>query len=375
VEITPRKGVLSGAIDADVHPNLRHGIQDLAPYLDEAWARRLGLDRRTGWGGSIPGMQVDLPVSHYTNIGGSMRLDAIPPEGGPPGSDPGFVVEDLLDRFQYGAAILTSGTGLSISGYSDAGVGAAVATAQNRWLEKEWLEFDDRFKGSIIVGPRDPASAVEEIERWAGDPRMVQVYIPNLDGIRLGTRHFWPIFEAAEHFGLPIAVHPGGETAGVNGHMSAVGPPSYYFEYHSSHGQIYQAQLISLVAEGVFERFPKLMAVFIETGYAWLIEVMWRLDQKWHAVKDEVPWLTRLPSEYIREKVRVASQPMYEPSEPRHLEYLLEMIHADELLCFSSDYPHWDTDDPVRATSSIPAKLRRKVMIDTPAALYGLEQA
>jgi predicted TIM-barrel fold metal-dependent hydrolase len=300
-----------------------------------------------------------------------MRLDAIPPTGGPPGSDPAFVIEDLVDRFGLAAAILNGQPGLFFGGFPDPDVARVLSSAHNEWLAAEWLDYDPRFKGSIVVGPRDPASAVEEIARWASHPSMVQVYLPTCN-IRLGDRHFWPIFEAAEHYGLPVCVHPGGEGIGVNEGLFPIGPPTYYFEFHASLSLPYQAQLISLIGAGVFERFPDLKVVFCEGGFAWLIETVWRLDQKWHALRDDVPWLSRLPSEYVRDHVRVTSQPMYEPARKEHLHHLLEMVDASDILCFSSDYPHWDTDDPVKALSVIPAALRQRMMQDTPRALYNL---
>lgn len=362
----------SGAIDTDVHPNFRDGMRDLAPYMDPVWVKRLGIGGQGVHGGRMMGTEFRLPISPYVHSGGALRPDATPPDGGMPASDPQFVVEQLLDRFDYAAAVLLTGEIITLSGFPDPDVGAAVASASNRWLSEVWLSVDPRFKGSIVVGPRDPVAAVKEIERWADHPSMVQVFVPTLGGTRLGNRHFWPIFEASAHFGLPVALHPGGEASGVNGQISSVGPPKNYFEYHASHSTVYQAQLISLIVEGVFERFPGLRFIFLETGFAWLTEVMWRLDQKWHALRDEVPWLTRLPSEYVLESVRASTQPMYEPANRAHLGYLLEMVHADQVLCYSSDYPHWDTDDLPQTLKALPAEMRRRIMIDTPTEFYGL---
>jgi predicted TIM-barrel fold metal-dependent hydrolase len=44
----------------------------------------------------------------------------------------------------------------------------------NRWVEAEWLS-EPRLKGFIVVPYEDTEAAVKEIERWAGDPRFVQV--------------------------------------------------------------------------------------------------------------------------------------------------------------------------------------------------------
>ena len=72
---------------------------------------------------------------------------------------------------------------------------------------------------------------------------------------------------------------------------------------------------------------------------------MWRMDQHFERFRDEVPHLKRRPSEYVREHFWFTTQPIDEPDEARHLRSLIEWVGVDRLL-FSSDYPHWDFDDP-----------------------------
>ena len=60
---------------------------------------------------------------------------------------------------------------------------------------------------------------------------------------------------------------------------------------------------------------------------------------------DEVPHLKRKPSEYVREHFWFTTQPSEEPDNAEHLRNVIEWIGIDRLL-FSSDYPHWDFDDP-----------------------------
>jgi hypothetical protein len=35
---------------------------------------------------------------------------------------------------------------------------------------------------------------------------------------------------------------------------------------------------------------------------------------------------------------------------------LLSMVDGRDILCYSSDYPHWDTDEPQHIASRLPAE-------------------
>jgi predicted TIM-barrel fold metal-dependent hydrolase len=38
---------------------------------------------------------------------------------------------------------------------------------------------------------------------------------------------------------------------------------------------------------------------------------------------------------------------------------------------FSSDYPHWDFDNPMRALASVPDELRRRIQWENAQETYG----
>jgi uncharacterized protein len=130
------------------------------------------------------------------------------------------------------------------------------------------------------------------------------------------------------------------------------------------------SQVASFVFEGVFDRFPALKIVFVEGGFAWLRPLVLRMEDAFDRHHDDVRHLSRRPAEYVRDHIWLTTQPIEEPSEPAHLEDLLEDVGVDRLL-FASDYPHWDFDRPDRAVPSrIGNESRRKIMGDNARALY-----
>jgi hypothetical protein len=90
-------------------------------------------------------------------------------------------------------------------------------------------------------------------------------------------------------------------------------------------------------------------------------------------MRGEVPHLKRPPSEYVREHVWFTTQPMEEPEKPEHMADIIDWLGWDRLM-FSSDYPHWDFDDP-RQTFKIrlTEEQKAKVFGGNAKALYGLQ--
>lgn len=356
-----------GAIDSDVHPYLRNGMRDIAPYLSEEWSLHLNAGRPEG---GVTAGSFRIPASHYVHLGGTNRLDATTPSGGPPGSDPTFAAEQLLDRHEMGAALLLGGDMFGLGGVANADWAAAIAAAYNDWLADVWLASDSRWKGSVVVAPQDPLKAAQEIARWGDHPSMMSVFIPN-SNVLLGKRAMYPIYEAAQHYGFPISIHPGGSGAGINTTMLPVQPASYFVEYLTMQTTVFIAHLCSIIFEGVFDRFPKMKVGLIETGFAWMPHFLWQFDSIWKGLRTETPWVKRPPSEYVREHIRLTSQPMYEPHTKSHLHQIFEMMYADEILMFSSDYPHWNADEPDAALKKVPPELLQKMMHETPRTFYG----
>jgi len=357
-------------VDCDVHPYFSDGLKDLVPYLPEAIRYRLGLHHTETWLNQTGAFQFRLPTNDmYINMSMRIRGDAAR-DGEVPGSNPAFVAEHLFDTHGIDRGILTGANTAGIGAVRDPDIAAALASAWNDWISERWLDADERYRGSILVAPQDPVKAAAEIHRVADRPGFVQVQLPPLD-ILMGERHWYPMYEAAVEHGLPVAVHPSATESIFQRAPMLGGVPTYYLEWHVGLTIPNQSNVLSLVAHGVFERFPTMKYVLVEGGFAWAIDLLWRLDRDWAALRAEVPWVKRPPSEYVFEHVRFTTQPFYEPAKREHLVAVLDALRAEETLMFSSDYPHWDFDDPSRALKLVPKEARERIYAGNAIELYG----
>ncbi|MDN2495244.1 amidohydrolase [Nocardia nova] len=357
-------------IDSDVHPYMENGLATLVPYMSKAWQQRLGIGLSDDWAAGYATSQFHLPLDYlYINSSGGMRGDTARP-GMAPATDPAFTAAQLLDSRGIDRAILLSGHLLGLGAMPDPQVAATIAAAYNDWMCERWLQFDRRYRGGLVIAPQDPELAVKEIDRVADRPGIVEIFMP-LHDILMGEKHYYPIYEAAQRHGLPICVHPSGTENVYARAPRMAGTPTYYIEWHALLGQIHQANTASLLCHGVFERFPELKIVIAEGGIAWIAELTWKLDADWHGLRDEIPWVKRHPSDYLNSNMRFTTQPFVEPPKRQHLTALMDMINAEQVLMFSSDYPHWNYNDPVNALAGLPEELQRRIMFDTPREFYG----
>jgi len=347
-------GVRHGIVDVDVHPVPR-SPGEISQYMQMPFRDRYQGERRSMFNNPVHGS----------------RLDSVPPGGGPKGSDPDFLRRQLIDEYGVAYAIMLPRTFCNIQ--PDPDYGNAIAAAFNQWLVENWLDQnndDGAFKGCITINHHDPQHAVREIERWAGHPHIVQVATDSGARAPFGQRQYYPIYEAIVRNGLRLGIHPGTDGMGIN-HQPTPGYPTHYIEWHSTMSLAFQAHLVSMVTEGVFERFPELKVVMVEGGVAWLAPMLWRLDSYWKALRSEVPWLTRPPSEYVRDHVRLGTQPLERPDSDKDLVNLLEAMEAETVLMFSSDYPHWDFDSPTRAFPKLRDEMRDAIFSGNARAFYG----
>src|SRR6266536_2365807 len=81
------------------------------------------------------------------------------------------------------------------------------------------------------------------------------------------------------------------------------------------------------------------------------------------------------PIEIVRRNVRFTLQPIDAPP-GNAFARILDHIGCDELLLFSTDYPHWQFDGDAALPEALPGDLVRKIMIENPQQTYPrLEEA
>ena len=168
--------------------------------------------------------------------------------------------------------------------------------------------------------------------------RLEKAYLRGQRGTSLGSRKFWPFWEAAQDLGVVSFMHPeGGKCA--------------WFQQFGMWNSIAQSLeeakfMVSIIYEGVLESFPKLKIV-ISHGGGYFPHNMGRLDRNVKNAPQSMKNITRKPSEYLR-SVHYDTC-LFDPSV---LSALIKIVGSDRLV-LGSDYPVGESD-PVGFVSRCP---------------------
>jgi predicted TIM-barrel fold metal-dependent hydrolase len=352
--------IKTGAIDCDVHVE-PPSMDALLGYIDPYWhefirSGHLGVRHRL------------YPESEPM----SARPEARGAAGGAAGSFPPHTYEELraqlLDTCEPLAVILTCVA--TFQGSRNPYFEAAMTTAVNNWMRDEFLDRDPRLRGSIVVPVFHPEGAAEEIDRLGGDRRFAQVLLPVRSETPWGNVRYRAIHEAASRNRLPITLHAWG---GWGMAPTSTGTAATYYEDYLYNSQIVAPnQVLSLVAEGVFDRYPDLRVCLAELGFAWLPSLLWRFDKDWKALWRETPWVRDKPSVYVRKHLRATTSPTLIPGRTAasELAQLADMLDAGHMLLYSSDYPHDHGNDALETLLDVIGEENREAVLSKNAAAF-----
>jgi predicted TIM-barrel fold metal-dependent hydrolase len=247
---------------------------------------------------------------------------------------------ELLDAEGIDAVVLYTTIGLLWEAeLDDAELSQAYTRAYNRWI-CEFCDGNPRLIPTAHLSLSDPAAAARELERAVGDGARGSYVAPfTHDGRPLGHPDNDPVFAAAQDLDVPFAIHPTFEPQWTKGtRMGAwehVKQLRLLASVTASDGV--RQQFTTLFDYGVFDRFPRLRVVVLESGGGWIGYWLDRIDAVYgHTfIGTRVP-LQDKPSDYFRERVWISCDP-----DERTIPALAQRFGADRFM-WASDFPHAD---------------------------------
>jgi len=208
--------------------------------------------------------------------------------------------------------------------------GVTWAKKINDYYASLCQKYPKRFYAFATLPYQNVEEATKEMDRAFQDLGAKGIMMfSNINGSPIASPEFYPIYAKAEEYELPIFIHPGLPlTADV---MSKLRLPSPLF------GFVFDTTMavISLIFQGVLEKYPKLKLIHAHLGGVAPYSVG-RIDDCFNSYYKEYELeLPKTPSEYYKEQVYVDSISYHQPA----IRCCLDWLGPDHIM-LGTDYAH-----------------------------------
>lgn len=261
---------------------------------------------------------------------------------GPPGAYEPNARLSYLDEQGIDKTLIYPSAGLIWgSTVKDIKLNAAYARAYNNWVTDFCAVNPSRLIPVALVPVLDIAEGVKEINRVTKQgAKGVLLFAPPLTKEGFWDKAYDPVWAALQDANIPAIFHPALNEGFFGSQWIATGQEGItddrYLLYMESCAVVVdvQAAFAQLFQGAVFDRFPKLKVVLLETGAGWIQHAMERMDQKYARVGSRSP-LKHLPHEYFMRQCWIGIE-ADETSVPSLVDR-----YGDRFL-WGTDMPHWD---------------------------------
>jgi predicted TIM-barrel fold metal-dependent hydrolase len=204
--------------------------------------------------------------------------------------------------------------------------GPAVARILNDFIGGIVKQHPARFIGLCVLPLQDEKAAQAELDRCVRQLGMKGILLyTNLVGKFPDEPEFRWLFQRAVELDLPVLLHPA---------LPVTTPQVKGYEMISTLGNMFDdtIALTRIILSGILDELPKLKLVCPHLGGT-LPYIIGRLDHQTQVLKRGPKYLTRAPSEYLKQVWLDIVSPL-----PLAMRFAYDMMGADRLL-FSSDHP------------------------------------
>ena len=252
----------------------------------------------------------------------------------------------------------------------DPQLAAALCRAYNTWAFEVSAGHRDRLFPSAHISLREPALAVQEIQRVAKlGARSIMIGSAPINGKSFGHPDYDPLWATAQDCNIAVSIHPAGNKEYLGSAWYKNRNPGFMF-ISMNIIQDPRMSLSTMVYDGVFERFPKLRAATVESMGSWVGEWIERFDYRYQYMR-HTSQMKRPIREYLARNIWINA----DPSE-KLLPYIVQFA-GDEKFFVGSDYPHAEGfTKPVETMrellSALPTQSVDKILGANAAAFYGI---
>ena len=251
----------------------------------------------------------------------------------------------------------------------------AYTRAYNRWVVDFCRDSGGRLVPSAHLSLSDPEAAAAELRRAVNDGAKGCYVAPfTHNATPLGHPDNDVVFATAQELDVPFAIHPTFEPQWTKGSRMGAWENVKQLRLTASvtASDGVRHQFTTMFDYGVFDKFPELKVLVLESGGGWIGYWLDRIDAVYaHTfVGTRVP-LELKPSEYFMRQIWISCDP-----DERTIPSLAERFGYDRFM-WASDFPHADhtpeyVHDLNELVNMFPEQHRRAFIGDNTRTLFGL---
>ena len=220
----------------------------------------------------------------------------------------------------------------------DPELAAAHCRAYNRWIVDFCGDSGGRLVPIAHVSLADPAEAARELEH-AVKAGCKGAFVAPFTITRRPHGHpdHDRLFAAVQDLEVPIGIHPTIEPISMSVHQRFDGMAwaDWYFDLFAAQGVGHA--FATFFQYGVFDRFPRLRVVVLESGAGWIGYWLDRADAIYrHTGLGGTVQLKEPPSYYFKRQCYISADP-----DERSIAAMTQLVGEDRFF-WASDYPHPD---------------------------------
>ena len=220
----------------------------------------------------------------------------------------------------------------------DVELSSAYCRAYNRWIADFCRDSGGRLVPIAHLSLGDPAQAARELRRAVEDGCKGAFVCPfTISRVPHGDPAHDAVFATAQDLDVPLAIHPTFEPVafGIHHRYDNFQWAAWYFDLFA--GQGVQHAFGTLFQFGVFDRFPKLRVVVLESQAGWIGYFLDRGDAIFNGTTlGATVRLKEKPSYYFKRQCWISADP-----DERTIASLMPLVGEDKFF-WASDYPHPD---------------------------------
>lgn len=250
---------------------------------------------------------------------------------------------------------------------------AAYARAYNRWVEEFCADSRGRLIPIAHISMGDPYEAARELERSVKNGAKGAFVVPFTPTNKSHAHpDYDPFWAKVQELDVPVGIHPSGEPPAKRVHQRFREMQKWAIWHYNVHGAQGPLQAFTALFQyGLFDRFPKVKIVVLESGAGWAGYLLNRMDAVYDSVLGRSVPLKEKPSYYFYRQCWISGDP-----DEKAFANVVDFVGADKFF-WASDFPHFDhTGDYMEElrelVEPLSATTRQKVVGENVKQVYGL---